>query len=100
MKNKIFFIDWENFKKKEKWGLDLAFFLISLVVLPAMSQKNKIINNSDIHLFKNFWKNLFRNKKYNYLKDPIKYINNVSKKKNFFSNINIRLKKQIYDAIK
>lgn len=95
---KIYFIDWENFKENEDWGLDLAYFYISLVVLPALSQKKKI-NERDIYLFKNFWNNTFENKKYNYLKDPIEYIINLNNKKNFFSKINIILKNQIYNAI-
>jgi len=81
LKNKkLIFVDWEYFKKKEEWGLDLCHFLISLIVLPALSSGKKKIDSEELKLFKSYWNITFYKKNFNYLKNPILFI------KNFFYN--------------
>ena len=83
MKEKeVFFIDWEYYEKKEEWGLDLCYFLISLIVLPNINQKK--INDKELELFLNFWKKIFINKNFNYLKNPFEYITKKKIDKNNF----------------
>ena len=98
-KKEVFFIDWEYFDKKEEWGLDLCYFLISLVVLPNIKQKK--INDKELELFLNFWKKIFINKNFNYLKNPFEYITKKKiDKNNFFFKINSEIKNQIINKIK
>lgn len=96
----IYFIDWENFREKEDWGLDLAYFFISLVILPTLIQKQKFIRDSEIHFFKKLWQKNFKNKNYSYLNNPIEYMRKLDSYEGFFSKININLKNQILNAIK
>lgn len=98
-KKEVFFIDWEYFDKKEEWGLDLCYFLISLIVLPNINQKK--INENELELFLNFWKKIFINKNFNYLKNPFEYITKKKiDKNNFFFKINSEIKNQIINKIK
>ena len=99
--NQVRFIDWENYKQSEDWGLDICYFLISTIVLPTLSYKRKEIEKEEIYLFQTFWKKVFHKKKYNYLQDPIKYIiKKINKKQNnYFSKITNNLKNQIYKSI-
>lgn len=98
-KNLPIFIDWENYKQRELWGLDICYFLISIIVLPALSKK-KSIDLNEIQLIKKVWDNIFKKKNYSYLQDPISYIKKINfKKNNFFKKITPKMKKQIYDYI-
>ncbi len=81
----IFLVDWENFREKEEWGLDLSYFLISLIVLPNLNKNNKIIDVKEMQQFKIIWKNTFLNKNYDYLIDPLEYLKKRQiHKRNFF----------------
>lgn len=99
--NEVYLIDWENFKIKEVWGLDICYFLISIVVLPHLVSKNKILSKKNINLFKFYWTLFFKNKKYKYLANPILYIQKKIKDHNhFFFKIQPPLKKQLLSVIK
>ena len=96
----MFFIDWENYKPKQEWGLDLCYFLISLIVLPSLASKQKKINQNKLILFHNLWKSLFKKKKYKYLNDPINYLKQIIKEKDsFLFKISPRIKNQIDNII-
>ena len=98
---KVLFIDWENYSEKEEWGLDLVYFLLSLIILPSITNKKKIINITDIDFFKFHWNKVFKNKDYNYLNDPLEYLKTKQNlKNNFFFKINLDMKKQINNALK
>ena len=79
-KKKLRIIDWENFKKNECWGLDICYFLLSLLILPSLGRKKITIHPNEIKLFSYYWRSFFKNKKYKYLSDPINYLK--KKKKN------------------
>lgn len=97
--DKPFFIDWENYINKEVWGLDLCYFLISIIVLPALSKK-KDIDINQIKVVKKIWDKIFKKKNFSYLKNPISYINKInSKKNNFFTKITPKMREQIYNFI-
>ena len=96
----VFFIDWENYKSKQEWGLDLCYFLISLIVLPSLALKQKKITQDKLTLFSNLWEGLFKNKKYKYLNDPINFLKQIIKEKdNFLFKISPGIKKQIDNII-
>ena len=96
----VFFIDWENYKSKQEWGLDLCYFLISLIVLPSLALKQKKINQNKLTLFSNLWEDLFKNKKFKYLNDPINFLKQIIKEKdNFLFKISPGIKKQIDNII-
>ena len=98
---KVIFIDWENYCEKEEWGLDLGYFLLSLIILPSITKKKKIINFTDIDFLKFYWNKVFKNKDYNYLNDPLEYLKiKQNLKNNFFFKINLDMKKQINNALK
>lgn len=98
-KSGIMIIDWENFKIKELWGLDICYFLISLVVLPVLSFKKEIINQPELNLFEFYWKKTFK-KNYAYLENPIEFIKTKHKNTNhFFYKITKKLSKQINKII-
>jgi hypothetical protein len=99
-KNKVVFIDWENYRSKEEWGLDICYFLISLIVLPVLGFKKKSINQTDLNLFKIYWKKTFNKKNYKYLKNPVTYIKKKCTSKNhFFFKITKKLNSQINKSI-
>lgn len=98
-REKIFILDWENFKKKEIWGLDLCYFLISLIVLPSLAF-NKPISEDELRIFKKFWKKCFLNKEYEYLNAPIDYLQKkCNSNNNFLFKINSKTKKIIHNVI-
>lgn len=68
-----FIIDWENFYKKESWGYDVCYFLISCLVMPSIVFKKKISVNEFI-LFEKLWKNFYRKNFFPYSSDPINYL--------------------------
>jgi len=82
------FIDWENFQEKQYRGLNICYFLLSTIVLPALSRKDLSINKKKLIFFRKIWKNFF--KIYNnlfYLKDPINFLkNSIHLPKNNFLN--------------
>jgi tRNA A-37 threonylcarbamoyl transferase component Bud32 len=98
--NDIVFIDWENYKSKEEWGLDICYFLISLIVLPVLSFKKESIRQSELNLFTSYWKKTFEKKKYGYLKDPIQFIKKKCiHKGHFFFKITKKIAMQINQSI-
>ena len=98
--NNVVFIDWENYRSKEEWGLDICYFLISLIVLPVLGFKKKSINQTDLNLFKIYWKKTFNKKNYKYLKNPVTYIKKKCTSKNhFFFKITKKLNSQINKSI-
>jgi len=82
--NNLRFIDWENFKKKEIWGLDICYFLLSTLILPALSRKNKIIFEEEYIVFREFWSSFFLNYNFSYLNNPINFLKKKNVSKNFF----------------
>lgn len=99
-------IDWEFFKKKEPWGLDVCHLLISAVILPTLAKKKKYIPLVELQLFKKYWTIFFKGKKLIYLKDPIKYLKTInkkiskSKKDDFIFKITRHQKKQLLEILK
>ncbi len=94
------FIDWEHFRKKEEWGLDISYFLISLIALPALTFNKREIELSQLIIFKELWKNFFLNKKFSYLENPIENIKKrCSNKSHFIFKITNQMKKQINETI-
>ena len=102
-----FIIDWENFYKKELWGYDVCYFLISCLVLPSIVFKKKISVNEFV-LFEKLWKNFYENKFLFYRADPISYLKKRFKKtfknrnyEDFFPNkISKELSNQISEITK
>ena len=95
------------FQKNELWGLDICHLLISSVVLPSLLKKKRKIPNSELEVFEILWKNFFKQRKIYYLKEPIKYLSQVNKKKlfkekenDFIQKISNFQKKQILEVIK
>lgn len=105
--NNPIIIDWEFFQKNELWGLDICHLLISSVVLPSLLKKKRKIPNSELEVFEILWKNFFKQRKIYYLKEPIKYLSQVNKKKlfkekenDFIQKISNFQKNQILEVIK
>ena len=105
--NNPIIIDWEFFQKNELWGLDICHLLISSVVLPNLSNKKRKIPSSELEVFEILWKNFFKQRKIYYLKEPIKYLSQVNKKKlfkekenDFIQKISNFQKNQILEVIK
>ena len=94
---KVRIIDWENFEKDKLWGLDICYFILSLIILPSISKKtNKLLKNSaDNFVF--IWKSFFKNYDFEYLNDPVYYLkkNTNLQKNNFLNLIPKNLKKEI-----
>ena len=94
---KVRIIDWENFEKDKLWGLDICYFILSLIILPSISKKtNKLLKNSaDNFVF--IWKSFFKNYDFEYLNDPVYYLkkNTNLQKNNFLNLISKNLKKEI-----
>jgi thiamine kinase-like enzyme len=91
--DKIKIIDWENFNKNNVWGYDLCYFLISFILLPNINNDKNLINENDLYVFKKLWLQVFQNKDFRYLSNPIgflkknfKLMNNKKRNKNFFIN--------------
>lgn len=97
MKNKVRFIDWENFENNKLWGLDICYFLLSLIILPSLSNKNDIISKIAIKNFITIWKSFFKNYNFEYLNDPIFYLKTKTSlpKTNFLNLISKARKKKI-----
>ena len=56
-KNKPIFIDWEHFSRDNfLWGFDIAYLLLSSIILPDRNNKN--FNIEDIKIFSTFWKKI------------------------------------------
>ena len=95
--NKIRIIDWENYEKNKLWGLDICYFILSLIILPPISKKtNKLLKNSADN-FGYIWKSFFKNCNFEYLDDPIYYLkkNTNLQKNNFLNIMSNDLKKEI-----
>ena len=96
-------IDWENFKSKNyEWGLDICYFLISAISLPALSRKNCQIFENEKQVFKNLWQSFFLEKKFNYIDNPFKYFEKkkLMKSDNFIFKIPKNMRKEIFQVIK
>ena len=94
---KVRIIDWENFEKDKLWGLDICYFILSLIILPTISKKkNKVLKNSADN-FVLIWKSFFQNYDFEYLNDPVYYLkkNTNLQKNNFLNFISKNLKKEI-----
>jgi len=99
-KKNVVFIDWENYSTKEEWGLDICYFLISMLILPVLNSKKKFIKRSELNLFKIQWEKIFKKKNYSYLNNPIKFIKKKCNNKNhFFFKITKGLATQINESI-
>ena len=98
--DKVKFIDWEFFEDKQDWGLDLCYFLISVIVLPAISSGKKKIDIDELNIFKLYWKKIFYKKNFTYLKDPISFMKkNIYHQNHFFYKISDIMKNQINKSI-
>jgi len=99
----IRFIDWENFREKANWGLDICYFLLSTIILPVLSRKQSNILVDELLLFNKIWKSFFESHEdLIYLKDPINFIKNSLHlpKDHFFNFVNKEIYKKINQAIK
>lgn len=93
------FIDWEDFKKKEIWGLDLCHFIISLIILPVISRRKKKIDKKNIELFSQIWKKTFKKKSFP-LKKIIEYLKKIKlKENNFLHKVSKKILNQIIESI-
>jgi len=98
--DKVKFIDWEFFEDKQDWGLDLCYFLISVIVLPAISSGKKKIDIDELNIFKLYWKKIFYKKNFTYLKDPISFMKkNIYHQNHFFYKMSDIMKNQINKSI-
>jgi len=101
-------IDWENFLQSNIWGLDLCYFLVSTIALPSIFHKDYKINNNELILFERLWKIAFKNKKYNYLKNPVSFLKSkyglIFKRRKYFDYYPNKLSsyaiKQINESVK
>jgi len=55
-KNEITIIDWENFKKKEVWGFDIIYFLLTCLIIPNLNKKK--LNSTEKYYFLLVWKKI------------------------------------------
>ena len=55
-KNEITIIDWENFKKREVWGFDIIYFLLTCLIIPNLNKKK--LNNIEKQYFLLAWKKI------------------------------------------
>ena len=101
LKNKLpIFIDWENYKKKEIWGLDICYFLISLLTLPAISKNKFVLEKTELEKFSYYWKKFFLKKDHKYIKRPIDFLKKkIVKKNSFIFKIPKSMEKQILYSI-
>lgn len=101
LKNKLpIFIDWENYKKKEIWGLDICYFLISLLTLPAISKNKFFLEKTELEKFSYYWKKFFFKKDHKYIKRPIDFLKKkIVKKNSFIFKIPKSMEKQILYSI-
>ena len=100
-KKNVRFIDWENFEKKKLWGLDICYFLLSLILLPAICNKDNNISEDIKKNFIMFWQFFFKNNNSEYLNDPISYLQTKTSlsQDSFLNIIPKRLKKNIYQIL-
>lgn len=96
-KNNVRFVDWENFEDDKPWGLDICYFLLSLIILPSISKKQNSISQYSAENFIIFWNFFFKNCNFDYLEDPIYYLKTKTNlpKKNFINLISRNFKKKI-----
>jgi len=96
------FIDWEKFKRSEEWGLDICFFLISAVTLPALNLKQSFIEKREINNLRIIWQSFFKTEKFTYLQNPLKKLKKIFQKdkKNFIFKIPKKMEDQITQVIK
>ena len=94
--NKTYFIDWENFKvKKEDWGFDIVYLLLSSLILPNINKKE--INQKDLKCFSSLWSKIKRKiKSPKMKKNPLLYFDEKFKKDIFEKFKQKRSKKIFY----
>ena len=94
--NKVYFLDWENFRdNKEDWGYDLVYLLLSSLILPNI-EKNKIKPN-DISHFLSLWlkiKKKIKSKKMK--KNPLLYFENKFKFDEYWKNLSKKSPKKFF----
>ena len=85
--NKTYFIDWENFKvKKEDWGFDIVYLLLSSLILPNINKKE--INQKDLKCFSSLWSKIKRKiKSPKMKKNPLLYFDEKFKKDIYWKNL-------------
>lgn len=97
----VIFIDWENFKKKDEWGLDICYFLISILVLPLISSEEKKISEKNLSQTNFYWKTFIKNKKFKYMNNPVLYFKKIIKNRwHFIFKINPNIEKQLLEVFK
>jgi len=96
-KNQVRFIDWENYENNKLWGLDISYFLLSLIILPLISNRKNIISKYSSENFIIFWNSFFKDCNFEYLNDPIFYLKTKTNlpKNNFLNLVSGNLKKKI-----
>ena len=95
--SKVRFIDWENFEKNKLWGLDICYFLLSLIILPSISNKDNMISKISTENFTFIWKSFFKDYDFEYLNDPIFYLKTKTNlpKNNFLNHTSKSIKKKV-----
>ncbi len=85
--NKTYFIDWENFKvKKEDWGFDIVYLLLSSLILPNINKKE--INQKDLKHFSVLWSKIKKKIKSSKMKkNPLLYFEEKFKKDLYWKNL-------------
>ena len=59
-KNEVRFIDWENYENNKLWGLDISYFLLSLIILPSISNRKNTISKHSSENFIIFWNSFLK----------------------------------------
>ena len=59
-KNEVRFIDWENYENNKLWGLDISYFLLSLIILPSIANRKNTISKHSSENFIIFWNSFFK----------------------------------------
>lgn len=95
-KNKTYFIDWENFKdKKEIWGYDIVYLLLSSLILPNLD-KNKIKPQHRERFFY-LWKKIRKKIKSKKMKkNPYIFIEDRFKKDKFWIKLKLKAPKKFF----
>ena len=96
-KNEVRFIDWENYENNKLWGLDISYFLLSLIILPSISNRKNTISKHSSENFIIFWNSFFKNCNFEYLNDPISYLRAKTNlpKNNFINLVSKNFEKKI-----
>ena len=95
-KKKTYFIDWENFKdKKEIWGYDIVYLLLSSLILPNLNRKK--INPRHKERFFYLWKKIRKKIKSKKMKkNPYIFIEDKFKKDNHWRKLKSKAPKKFF----